>query len=57
MVPSFLLPLSKHIASFRAFESITLRAICAALTAFRPGCPARWRTRLVNARSSHARAC
>jgi phospho-N-acetylmuramoyl-pentapeptide-transferase len=34
MVPELLLPLSGHIASFRAFESITLRAICAALTAF-----------------------
>jgi phospho-N-acetylmuramoyl-pentapeptide-transferase len=34
MVPSLLLPLSSHIASFRMFESITLRAACAALTAF-----------------------
>jgi phospho-N-acetylmuramoyl-pentapeptide-transferase len=34
MVPSLLLPLSNHIAGFRAFESITLRAICAAITAF-----------------------
>ena len=34
MVPSLLLPLSNHLASFRAFESITLRAICAGITAF-----------------------
>jgi phospho-N-acetylmuramoyl-pentapeptide-transferase len=34
MVPNLLLPLSNHIAGFRAFESITLRAACAALTAF-----------------------
>ena len=34
MVPSLLLPLSRYVAGFKAFESITLRAICAALTAF-----------------------
>jgi phospho-N-acetylmuramoyl-pentapeptide-transferase len=34
MVPSLLLPLSNHIGSFRVFESITLRAILAGLTAF-----------------------
>jgi phospho-N-acetylmuramoyl-pentapeptide-transferase len=34
MVPSLFLPLSKYIAGFRAFESITLRAVCAAITAF-----------------------
>jgi phospho-N-acetylmuramoyl-pentapeptide-transferase len=34
MVPSLLLPLSKYIASFRVFESITLRALCAGITAF-----------------------
>ena len=34
MIPSLFLPLSTHIAGFRAFESITLRAVCAAITAF-----------------------
>lgn len=34
MVPALLLPLAKHVESFRAFESITLRAICAGLMAF-----------------------
>jgi phospho-N-acetylmuramoyl-pentapeptide-transferase len=34
MVPSLFLPLSKYIAGFHAFESITLRAVCAAITAF-----------------------
>lgn len=34
MVYHLLLPLSEHIGSFRAFESISFRVICAALTAF-----------------------
>ncbi len=34
MVPGLLLPLAKHVEGFHAFESITLRAVCAALTAF-----------------------
>jgi phospho-N-acetylmuramoyl-pentapeptide-transferase len=34
MVPSLLLPLSDHVGGFRLFESITLRAVCAALMAF-----------------------
>jgi len=34
MVYQLLVPLARHIGSFRAFESVTLRAACAALTAF-----------------------
>jgi phospho-N-acetylmuramoyl-pentapeptide-transferase len=34
MIPSLFLPLSQYIEGFRAFESITLRAVCAAVTAF-----------------------
>jgi phospho-N-acetylmuramoyl-pentapeptide-transferase len=34
MIPSLFLPLAKYIAGFHAFESITLRAVCAAITAF-----------------------
>jgi phospho-N-acetylmuramoyl-pentapeptide-transferase len=33
MVYAWLVPLSRHVASFRAFESVTFRAACAALTA------------------------
>jgi phospho-N-acetylmuramoyl-pentapeptide-transferase len=34
VVTRYLLPLAEHFESFRAFQSITLRAICAGLTAF-----------------------
>ena len=34
MVYAYLVPLARHIGSFRAFESVTFRAACAALTAF-----------------------
>jgi len=34
MIPSLLLPIAKYIGGFHAFESITLRAACAAITAF-----------------------
>ncbi|MCE9636952.1 MAG: phospho-N-acetylmuramoyl-pentapeptide-transferase [Planctomycetes bacterium] len=34
MIYELLVPLSKYVASFRAFESVTLRAACAAITAF-----------------------
>ena len=33
MVYHLLVPLSEHIGSFRAFDSITMRALCAGLTA------------------------
>ncbi len=33
MVYHLLVPLSEHIESFRAFDSITMRALCAGLTA------------------------
>ena len=33
MIYALLVPLAKHIGSFRAFESVTLRAACAAVTA------------------------
>lgn len=33
MVYAWLVPLAKHVGSFRAFESVTFRAACAALTA------------------------